>query len=58
MVIFTPFVSREKKDDERNGQDTNRQNIRETSYRIAKINTRKNSWTVFGNNENQGEAKG
>lgn len=27
MVIFTPFVSREKKDDERNGQDTNRQKI-------------------------------
>lgn len=40
MVIFILSVSRERKDDERNGQNTSRVKIREPPYRIAKIITK------------------
>lgn len=58
MVIFILSVSRERKDDERNGQNTNRVKIREPSYRIAKI-IKKNYWIVFGGEGKSGrELKG
>lgn len=57
MMISIPFVSRERNDDERNGKDAKRQKIRETSYRIAKINTKKFIHLYLEVKENQRETK-